>query len=64
MTEHATSSAVGSAEIQTHREVDREPIPAYSHEDTGYRVTCSCGRKIVSVFPWLIKKWLADHDNF
>lgn len=48
--------------MSNHREVSREVLPAYNHEDTGYLVTCSCGRSLVSIFPWLIGRWMADHD--
>lgn len=47
-----------------HRIVSRQPVPAMDHEDSGERVTCSCGRVIRSIFPHLIDRWLEDHDAF
>lgn len=53
-----------TAEMPSHHIVSREAIPAMDHEDTGERVVCSCGRSVRSIFPWLITRWMEDHNAF
>lgn len=50
-------------EIAAHRVVSREQIPGEGPcGHTSERVVCACGRSVRSIFPWLIRRWMEDHD--